>query len=395
MKIAMRLQAFPRLSETFILNQISFLLEKNVEVHLFVNQINYSIDLPIFFKKNLFIHIDPSQNKISHFSRRTFRKLQHFKKFISLNLRSLKLNNRLLETKIPGDVFDVFHCQYAVFIPDVIEFSKSKKYSFRKLLTNGRGYDVTSEFLKEPQKYIQLFENIDLFLPVSLSLAKNYSEHGFDLKKIHVLHSGVNLSLLPFHSYSPPEEGHYQAISVGRLVEKKGHLNTIKAVELLLKKGIKLKLLILGEGPLKKELQDYINSKKLNHYISLKGAQPHREVISLISKSDLFILSCVTGKDGNQEGIPNVLKESMALGIPFVSTDHSGNKELVPSSYERFLSPENDFEKMAENIEALVSLDSRKLTDLLNENRKMIEREFDINLLTEKLYAIYRELNEK
>lgn len=389
MKVAMRLQAFPRLSETFILNQISFLLEKNVEVHLFVNQINYSVDLPIFFKKNLFIHIDPSQNKISHLARRTFRKLQHLKNFIALNRRSQKLNGRLLETKIPDEEFDVFHCQYAVFLPDVIEASKLNKYKFKKLITNGRGYDVTSEFLKQPQKYEQLFDKLDLFLPVSQSLAKNYIDYGYDPKKICVLHSGVNLSSLPYHTYSPVKSGVRQAISVGRLVEKKGHLNTIKAVELLIEKGLKLKLTILGEGPLKQELQEYIDSKKLNDYISLPGPKPHREVLSLISKSDVFILSSVTGKDGNQEGIPNVLKESMALGIPFVSTDHGGNKELVPSSYERFLSPENDFKKMSENIEQLFSLESQVLIELLKENRKMIEKEFDINLLTEKLFNIY------
>src|SRR5690606_34820421 len=97
------------------------------------------------------------------------------------------------------------------------------------------------------------------------------------------------------------------------------------------------RLIIVGDGEEKRKLRKMIRKSNLSSHIKLKGHVAHNELTKLLRRADIFCLPSVTTKDGNQEGIPNSIKEAMATGLPIVSTKHGGIPELVEHEKEGLL----------------------------------------------------------
>jgi glycosyltransferase involved in cell wall biosynthesis len=118
-------------------------------------------------------------------------------------------------------------------------------------------------------------------------------------------------------------------LSVGQLKEKKGFPYLIGACALLRKEGYEFACEIVGEGPNRAELSSLIQDLGLVDNVILLGALPHADVLRKYSQATLFTLPCIIAEDGNRDGIPNVILEAMAHGLPVVSTDVSGIPEVV------------------------------------------------------------------
>ena len=376
MKVAMRLKTLPRLSETFIYNQIKFLLKKGVQVHLIVSELNYSGVDSLYFEKDLYIHQAINIKPAPQTWRKAFG--------VFANMRSLIKRGRFFSTDLPVDQFDILHFQYAIF------FSEIANYRYKKLLVNGRGFDVTSAFKRNVAEYTKNFPLIDLYLPVSVSLSKPFLAAGFPSERVRVLHSGIELDSFPFSPRVLEKKQSIQLVSVGRLVEKKGNLFAIKAAELLLDRGVKVELSIIGEGPLRGELEEYASRSRWKDSIHIRGPVANKQVAAEMRQADIFVLHCITDSEGNMEGIPNVIKEAMALGVPVATTRHSGNTELLPNGYHRFLCDECDYESMANNILALIELPDNEMQEFLKKNREVVEKNFNIKDLTDELVSIYK-----
>lgn len=153
----------------------------------------------------------------------------------------------------------------------------------------------------------------------------------------------------------PPrvESGELRILSVGTLQEKKGHRHLVAALRLLRERSVGFRCLVVGSGPLERELREAIDASGLSELVTLEPYRPHAELLRLYAEHDVFALPCVVTPDGDRDGIPNVLVEAAAAGCALVSTPVSGIPELVEDAASGLLVPERDEQALAHALERL------------------------------------------
>ena len=154
--------------------------------------------------------------------------------------------------------------------------------------------------------------------------------------------------------------------SIGRLIEKKGFDVLLRAVALLKERNCSFTLSIAGDGPLKQELIDLSKQLSITDCVVFLGVMPHGEVAEWMESLDLFVLACKQDSQGDKDGIPVVLMEAMARGVPVISTHISGIPELVVHGETGLLAKCDDHLDLAEKIQSLLS--SSELTNRLIKN---------------------------
>jgi len=143
---------------------------------------------------------------------------------------------------------------------------------------------------------------------------------------------------------TPPSPATF--VHLGRLVQKKGPIQTVMAFERVLDQIPEAKLTLIGEGPLRGALQELIESKKMGHAVTLSGALPQTEALDLVKQHAVFCQHSVTGMDGDQEGFALSPAEAALLEMPVVSTLHNGIPEHVQDGTTGLLVREWDIEAM-------------------------------------------------
>lgn len=138
-------------------------------------------------------------------------------------------------------------------------------------------------------------------------------------------------------------------VGVGRLVEKKGFEDLVRAAALLRDAR---EVLIAGEGPLRPRLESLIADTGAP--VRLLGALPNDEVRDLVEGAALFVLPCVVAADGDRDGTPTVVAEAMALEVPVVGTDEVGLPELIAPDRGRLVPP-RDPAALAATIDDLLA----------------------------------------
>jgi glycosyltransferase involved in cell wall biosynthesis len=206
--------------------------------------------------------------------------------------------------------------------------------------------------------------------------------------KIRLIHHGVNLE-----GFQPvPREGNTAAppliLSVGRLVEKKGFPDLVRACARLKQSGQRFRCEIYGEGPLSGELIKLIDSLGLAAEVTLAGACSQRELIPVFQQADVFALAPFVTADGDRDGIPNVLVEAMACGLPVVSTDVAGIPELVRHGQNGLLVAPHDDEGLAAALATLLD-DLEQRRRLGAEARRTVIEGFDVRAAACQLATLF------
>lgn len=199
--------------------------------------------------------------------------------------------------------------------------------------------------------------------------------------KLVRIYNGLDLNQFPFSPYNnrPPH-----IIAVGRLVEKKGFSDLIHACALLKQRGTIFHCDIIGEGDQKRQLADLIKNYHLGSCVHLIGPLPQAQVKRRICESAMFVAPCVIGTDNNQDGLPTVLVESMALGTPCISTDVTGIPEVIEHNKTGLMCEQHSPEDLAAAISQLLS--SPEQAEKYAQNARMqIEQRFNIHSNTEIL----------
>ena len=212
-----------------------------------------------------------------------------------------------------------------------------------------------------------------------------------DWHKIHLVYHGIDLAAFPFpagNAKAATSDGNSAAkiipivlsvpliLSVGRLVPKKGLNDLISACQLMKARGVKFRCAIVGEGPLRGELERQISKLGLEDTVTLLGAMAHDRLVALYGQASVFALSPQVMEDGDRDGIPNVLAEAMAAGLPVVSTCVSGIPELVEDGRTGLLVGPKDPAALADAIERLLS-DPAKSQSLAVAARRKMEDSFE------------------
>ncbi|MFB3907591.1 MAG: glycosyltransferase [Candidatus Eisenbacteria bacterium] len=182
---------------------------------------------------------------------------------------------------------------------------------------------------------------------------------GFRVKegRIRTIYLGLRLEEFPFVPPSArPSVRVPLILAVGRLVEKKGFHPLIEALATLRDRGVAFRCIVAGEGPEKDRLQDRIRTARLAGRVRLAGPVPLTRLKSrLYPAARVLAQPCVVSGDGDQDGIPIVLMEAMASGLPIVSTRVSGIPEAIEDGVEGFLTEPGDVEALAGRIEQLLT----------------------------------------
>ena len=188
------------------------------------------------------------------------------------------------------------------------------------------------------------------------------------------IYNGIDLSAWPPRQEEP---GDPLILSVGRLVEKKGFQDLLKACRLLKDAGVRCNCEIIGSGPLGKELQNMVSHLGLDGMVRFRGQMPQQEARAYYLKATVFALSCIVAENGDRDILPNALKEAMATGVPVVTTRLEGIEELVTDQETGLLVAASDPDALAQAIARLLAQPELRRR-LATHARKVIEERFDL-----------------
>ena len=176
--------------------------------------------------------------------------------------------------------------------------------------------------------------------------------------------------------------------TVARLVEMKGVAYGIRAIACAYECGEDVVYHIVGDGPLRGELEALSHELGIADHIRFHGALPNDAVVALLAQTHVLLAPSVTAANGETEGIPNAVKEAMACGVPIVATRHSGIPELVEDGISGYLVPERDAPALAKRLLDL-SRQPECWPAMGRAARAKIERDFDSNALSDALVELY------
>lgn len=201
--------------------------------------------------------------------------------------------------------------------------------------------------------------------------------------RLHLIYNGLELDRFTFRPPSPLGPA-LKLAAVGRLVEKKGFTLLIAAAQQLVHDGVRLDLRIAGGGELEEELKTQVRQAGLEEAVTLLGPQTQSEVAALLGWADVFAAPCVVGTDGNTDGLPTVLLEAMAMGVPVVASDVTGIPEVITSHPDG--TPKTGVLVRAGSLEDLINaLKCTALPDFERQQisrnaRRLIESAFNANI---------------
>jgi glycosyltransferase involved in cell wall biosynthesis len=203
--------------------------------------------------------------------------------------------------------------------------------------------------------------------------------------KVHVVRCGVDLRRFAPTARRAPEVATFTCVA--SLRPYKGHAVLLDAVALLRARGLAARVVLVGDGPLRADLEARIARLDLGDAVSLRGAVRHEEIAGLLAGATAVVQPSVTQADGQMEGIPVALMEAMACGVPVVSTRLSGIPELVREGEGGLLVPERDPEALADAM-ARIAGDPSLAARLGAGARRIVERDFDLAANVDALEAL-------
>jgi glycosyltransferase involved in cell wall biosynthesis len=204
---------------------------------------------------------------------------------------------------------------------------------------------------------------------------------------VKVIHHGVEL-----HQFSPqplrPVVLVAKLVSVGRLVEKKGFADLLKAIKGLKASGLRITCQVYGDGPLREPLTELRDFLDLSDEVNFAGEEGRGTIVKALNDADIFVLTPIVTEDGDRDGIPNVLVEAMACGLPVVTTSAGGIGELVSHGVNGLVTAPGDIADIESQISLL--LDRPQLRhDLGAAARRTVEADYDVDAAAEQLEQIF------
>lgn len=406
MKVGFFLLKFPLSSETFILNQIVAFIEMGHEVEIVALHKGDLTNTHAAFtqyrlaEKTRWLLDEPEGKRAKLMFRavNTLKGLSRSATWRALNLARYggEARNLILST-ICAQVQEAYSADVFIahFGPAGVTAAKLRELGVLrgKIATVFHGIDVSHRDVLDhySPEYRQLFGRGDLMLPISDLWASRLQAMGCPTEKIVVSRMGVDIDRFALRPLKTPGTT-LQIISVARLTEKKGLHVAIEACRQMKARGVDFHYRILGIGPWERRLRTLIEQYQLEDVVEMPGFKPSHEVKAMLDEADVFLLPSVTGADGDMEGIPVALMEAMAVGIPVVSTVHSGIPELIDAGRSGWLVPENDARTLADRLSAFSHLAGQEIKPVVHRARQKVEAEFNQQIINRQLASLLQTL---
>lgn len=305
--------------------------------------------------------------------------------YLNLLWYTLKLNK--------AKNYDLIHA-VAEGLPSIIAIT-IKKLKRKPCLITIQGGSISAGFesslsgrlSRKLQKWS--FRNADLVHVISQSLAEGAKRLGAE--NIAVIPNGVDSRL-----FKPMDKDELRKkygisaeekiiISVARLEPVKGVDHLIKAIALLVEKISDLRLVVIGDGKQREELERLINQLQLDSKVQLLGFLPHQQISEYLNMSDVFVLS------SRHEGLGIALIEAMACGVPVIGSRVDGIVDIIEDGKNGILVPSGDEKALAEEIERLLQ-DENLRDNFIEEGFKKVEERFLWDSVLQQIEQIYTSL---
>lgn len=385
---------FPRVSETFIRDQICSLIDAGCDVTIYCHKI-LKEELPALSGFESYKLLDQVvtlrtikkawSNKYLAFLK-TFFYLLRQPRFSTITYikqvvkkQDLFVSQLILSAYCIQEGFEIIHAHFG---PYGMEATALKKIGLTvKVVTTFHGYDLRLG-LEHPEYYKEFIDHADRVVAISTFNHKSLEQIGFTKNQIVAIPNGMNTR---FYSPEPSRKQlPFKIITVARLVQEKALHVAINSIHQVVtaRPDIKICHEIIGEGPLREELEALILSLNAGNYIKLLGAQTSLEVKEHLASSHLFVLSSV------QEAFPTVLLEAQSMGLAVVSTNVGGIAELL---IQGILVESGDVTSMTQGILSYID-DQERLEYAGVKNRNHIIQNFDSKIVSQKLIALYHGL---
>ncbi len=407
MKIAVLVNRFPSLSETFVLDQIRELRKRGHDVDVFARR---SASEPArhdhvpdeLIGRTEYIEQLPASRLVRVLSG-LWLMLRGLFQWPVVVLRSVNVFQYGLSIFSNGPLFqavpflrrgpyDLVHCHFG---PQGLLANKLRQLGAfsSPIVVSFHGYDLHSFVLEhESDVYDDLFEEGEAFTANTAYSANVLRLLGCPEDRLHIVPEGLDPEL-----FEPPEEYHRKPeqpssggrlLSVARLIENKGISFALRAVRLLTEKGWDLHYRIAGDGPKREALEKEVEEFGLTSHVTFLGWQTQEEVRALYHQSDVFVLPSVTAANGDQEGQALVLQEAQLCEVPVVSTLMNGIPEGVKEGETGFLVPEKDVRGLADRIETLLANPERR-KEMGRNGRVFVLGKYRIDRVVDRLESVF------
>jgi glycosyltransferase involved in cell wall biosynthesis len=262
------------------------------------------------------------------------------------------------------------------------------------LVTTFHGFDATLKthamlgspaWFRYPLLRRKLAREGNLFLCASSFIRRKLLETGFPESRTHTHYIGVDCQTI--RPRADIEETPL-ILHVARLVEVKGTRYLLRAFATVARKYDRVQLLIIGDGPLRRQLHALTTSLGMRDRVEFLGAVPHGAVLSWMRKAAMLVLPGIRTATGREEGLGMVLLEAAATGLPIVGSRVGGISECMIEGKTGFLVPERDEDALARRMEELLE-DPDRRHRMGAAGRALVEDRFDIDRQTAVLENFY------
>lgn len=401
------LKGYPRISETFISNEILLLESLGFSMHLFpmrlprenfthgsVQKIQARVDyLPteLFpeFHRLLLPNILIALRKCGHYRKA----LQHARKGISrgkelLTLKHLFQAGYLTYHHLLDRSSNVSH------LHGHFAHSPTSVTLFASLLSEipfsftAHAKDIYTSTAEKLRRKIEAAEFVVTCTTHNKAYLENLAENSNT--PIYCVYHGIDLSLFNNSSQLPTPAEPFTLLTVARMTEKKGLPTIYKALAILKEQGISFQHTLIGDGDDREDVLSLIDNLQLKNNCAWLGTCTHDQVLEHFKKSDLFVLGCEIARNGDRDGIPNVLVESLAMGVPALSTNVSAIPEILINERTGLTVEPKDPVLLAQAMQRLLT-DIPLRNQLAEEGKKLVQDKFDNSTLIVKLASIFKE----
>lgn len=250
------------------------------------------------------------------------------------------------------------------------------------IFTYFRGTDASKAIRTERMRaaYRKMMPRLAGVFSVSQFLLGNLAQHGISHPNSHVIPSGVDV-----RRFVPGDKVPLSFLAVGRFVEKKAPLVTLRSFAEATGDLPEARLDFIGDGPLLDSARALAAELGVSAKVRFHGAQPHHTVRDRLTRTQFFLQHSVTARDGNTEGLPTAIQEAMACGCITVSTRHAGIPEAIDEGETGYLVDEHDAQGFTRAVAAAIATDDPAA--MARRARAVAEQRFDNDRLLKLLEA--------
>ena len=247
-----------------------------------------------------------------------------------------------------------------------------------------------ADLFRERSALEEKIRRADFIVCISRFHRKFYLRHGARPEQLILAYCGIDVSHFQPQDEQARAGKTVRIIATGRLVEKKGFRYLIDACRLLSDRGEEYECVIGGSGPLEDELLRHISELGLSDVITVTGELITQEQLpEFMRSSDIFCLPCVWASDGDVDGLPQMLMEAMACGVPVISTPVTGIPDLVIDGETGLLVQSKNAEQLADALYTLLR-DRQLRQRLAHQGRAFVAEQFNIETSLDSLVGEFR-----